>query len=48
MLKYFQNKYAMSEKGAKDLLCAIIWTVVMDIGYMVPVVLGFKFLDENT
>lgn len=47
MLKYFQNKYAMSEKGAKDLLYSIIWTVVMDISFMVPVVLSFKFLDET-
>jgi ATP-binding cassette subfamily B protein IrtB len=47
MLKYFQNKYALSEKGAKDLLKAIIWTIVMDISFMVPVILGFKFLDDN-
>ncbi|GMQ56275.1 ABC transporter ATP-binding protein [Vallitalea sediminicola] len=46
MLKYFQNKYAMSEKGAKDLLKSIIWTVIMEISFMVPVVLSFKFLDE--
>lgn len=46
MLKYFQNKYALSEKGAKDLLYSIVWTIVMDLSFMVPVVLGFKFLDE--
>jgi ATP-binding cassette subfamily B protein IrtB len=46
MLTYFQNKYAMSEKGAKDLLYSIIWTVVMDLGFMIPVVVSFKFLDE--
>ncbi len=46
MLKYFQNIYAMSEKGAKDLLNSILWTIVMDISFMIPVVLGFKFLDE--
>ncbi|GMQ62175.1 ABC transporter ATP-binding protein [Vallitalea maricola] len=46
MLKYFQNKYAMSEKGAKDLLRSIIWTVIMEISFMVPVILSFKFLDE--
>ncbi|RDU24671.1 ABC transporter ATP-binding protein [Anaerosacchariphilus polymeriproducens] len=46
MLKYFQNKYAMSEKGAKDLFRAIIWTVVVDISYMLPIMLGFKFLEE--
>jgi len=46
MLKYFQDKYAMSEKGARDLLYAIIWTVIMDISFMAPVILGFKFIDE--
>lgn len=47
MIKYFQNKYAMSEKGAENLLRSIIWTVVMDISFMAPIVLSFKFLDEN-
>jgi len=47
MLKYFQNKYAMSLKGAKDLLRAILWTIVMDISFMLPVVLGFKFINER-
>jgi len=47
MFKYFQNKYAMSEKGAKDLFYSIIWTVVMDISFMIPVVLSFKFLNEH-
>ncbi|WP_304508904.1 ABC transporter ATP-binding protein [Anaerotignum sp.] len=46
MLKYFQNKYALSEKGAKDLFHAIIWTIILDISFMAPVVIGFKFLDE--
>jgi ATP-binding cassette subfamily B protein len=46
MIKFFQNKYAMSEKGAKDLLRSIIWTTFMDISFMLPVVLSFKFLDE--
>jgi ATP-binding cassette subfamily B protein len=46
MVKYFQSKYAMSEKGAKDLLHAIIWTIVMDISFMLPVILGFRFLNE--
>lgn len=46
MLKYFQNKYALSEKGASDLIHAIIWTIIMDISFMAPVAIGFKFLDE--
>lgn len=47
MVKYFQNKYAMSEKGAKDLLYSIIWTVLMDISFMIPVILSFQFLNEQ-
>ncbi|WP_027399001.1 ABC transporter ATP-binding protein [Anaerovorax odorimutans] len=46
MLKYFQNKFAMSEKGAKDLFRSIIWTIVMDLSLMIPVILSFMFLDE--
>ena len=47
MLKYFQNRYTLSEKGAKDLLYSIIWTVFMDLSFMLPVILGFNFLDET-
>jgi ATP-binding cassette subfamily B protein len=46
MLKYFQNKYALSEKGATDFLHSIIWTLIMDLSFMIPVILSFKFLDE--
>lgn len=46
MIRYFQNRYAMSEKGAKDLIKSIIWTVILEISFMVPVVFSFKFLDE--
>lgn len=46
MIQYFQNKYALSQKGANDLLRAIIWTLVMDVSFMIPVVFSFKFLDD--
>ena len=46
MRKFFQNKYALSEKGAKDLLHGVIWSVVMDISLMIPAIIGFKFLDD--
>ena len=46
MIKYYQNKYAMSEEGAKDLSRSIIWTTFMYISFMIPVVLSFIFLDE--
>ncbi len=47
MINFFQNKYAMSEKGAKDLLRSIIWTTLMNISFMLPIILSFKFLDEH-
>ena len=46
MIRYFQRIYALSEKGARDFFRSIIWTAVVDISYMLPVILGFKFLDE--
>lgn len=47
MIKYFQNSYAMSETGAKDLFRSILWTIVLNLSFMLPVILGFKFLDER-
>ena len=47
MLKYFQDKYAMSKKGAKNLLASIAWTTLMDVSFMIPIVFGFQFLDQN-
>ena len=47
MRKYFQNKFAMSEKGAKNLIVSIVWSVLMDISFMIPVIFGFQFLDQH-
>jgi len=46
MIKYFQNKYALSEKGAKDFLNAIIWSLLMNLSFMLPAMLSFIFLGE--
>lgn len=46
MIRYFQNRYAMSEKGATDLLSGSLWTALMDLSFMAPVALGFYFLSE--
>ncbi len=43
MLKFFQDKFAMSEKGAKNLSVSIIWSVLMDISFMIPVIFVFNF-----
>jgi ATP-binding cassette subfamily B protein len=46
MTEYFQNKYALSHEGAKDLIEAIFWTVLLNLSFMAPIVLGFKFLES--
>ena len=48
MYKYFQEKYALSYEGSRQLVVAIIWTVVMDLSFFIPVILGFKFLQDAT
>ncbi|MFA5458369.1 MAG: ABC transporter ATP-binding protein [Synergistaceae bacterium] len=45
MRKYFQNKFAMSEKGAKNLAVSIAWSAIMDISFMIPVIFSFQFLE---
>ncbi len=47
MCKYFQDKFAMSEKGAKNLIVSIVWSAIMDISFMIPVIFGFQFLDGH-
>ncbi len=47
MRKYFQDKFALSEKGAKNLIISIVWSAIMDLSFMFPVILGFQFLDEH-
>ncbi len=46
MIRFFQKRYAMSDKGAKDLLSGSLWTVLMDLSFMAPVMLSFYFLSE--
>lgn len=46
MLKYLQHKYAMSEKGARDLVRSIAWSVALDLSFMAPVFLSFYFISE--
>lgn len=45
MIQYFQNKYALSYEGAKDLIAAMLWTSLLNLSFMAPVVTGFKFLE---
>lgn len=38
-MKYFQEKYALSDQGAKDLVKGIVYSVLADISLMLPVAL---------
>lgn len=46
MIKFFQKRYAMSEKGAKDLRTSIIWHTLLNLSYMLPIMAAFVFLDD--
>lgn len=39
MTKYFQNKYALSKQGAKDLCKGILYSVLAYVSLMLPVAL---------
>ncbi len=47
MHKYFQKTFAMSEKGAKNLISAIWMSTLMNLSFMLPVIIGFQFLDQS-
>ncbi|PIE45442.1 MAG: ABC transporter ATP-binding protein [Gammaproteobacteria bacterium] len=46
MIHYFQQQFALSEKGAKDLRAAIVTHTLLNISFMLPVMLAFAFLDD--
>ncbi len=46
MIHYFQNRFALSEKGAKSLAGGIIFSAVLNIAMMLPAVFVFMFLTD--
>ncbi len=46
MIKYFQNKFALSEAGAKDLRTAIITNTFLNLSFILPIMAAFAFLDD--
>ncbi len=46
MIKFFKEKYSLSEKGAKDFVHSVVWTILMDLSFMFPVVFSFKFIED--
>ncbi len=48
MIKFFQNKFALSEKGAKDLRTAIGTHTLLNLTFILPVVIAMAFLEDYT
>ena len=46
MMKYFQNRFALSEKGANDLLRGIVFSTLQNLALMLPPTYLFLFLME--
>ena len=49
MIERIRKKYAMTEKGAKDYVAAVFWSVLVNISKMLPVgvLAGVKGLNED-
>ncbi|RRC98451.1 ABC transporter ATP-binding protein [Prevotella sp. OH937_COT-195] len=46
MTRYFQNRFALSEKGAKDLRRGIVFSTLLNLALMLPPTYLFLFLME--
>ena len=46
MTRYFQNRFALSEKGAKDLQRGILFSILLNMALMLPPTYLFLFLME--
>ncbi len=46
MIRYFQHRFALSRRGAKDLIGGIIWSTLLNIGLMLPAIYTFLFLES--
>lgn len=47
MIRYFQNRFALSEKGAKDLQRGIAYSTLLNLALMLPPTYLFLFLMER-
>lgn len=46
LTNHFQNKFAITETGAKNLIAGIIWTTLYNIVIITPFVYAFLFLSD--
>ena len=46
MIHYFENRFALSEKGARSLAGGIVFSALLNIALMLPVIFLFMFLTD--
>ena len=46
MIHYFENRFALSEKGARSLAGGIVFSALLNIVLMLPVIFLFIFLTD--
>ena len=46
MIRYFQNRFALTKKGAKDLRRGIVFSTLLNLALMLPPTYLFFFLME--
>ena len=46
MIRYFQNRFTLSDKGAKDLRRGIVFSTLLNLALMLPPTYLFLFLME--
>ena len=47
MNTYFQQRFALSKKGAKDFAGGIFFTTLLNISFMLPAIFVFLFLEDH-
>ncbi len=46
MISYFQNRFALTRKGAKDFIGGIVYTILQNITLLLPAVFVFLLLED--
>lgn len=46
MVTYFQDKYALSKEGAKDFIQAVLWTTLLNLSFMAPLMFGAVLIRD--
>ena len=44
MIRYFQTRFALSEKGAKDFRKGVVFSTLLNLAFMLPATYLFFFL----